>query len=293
MKKKVLCFGEILWDIFPEGKKIGGAPLNVALRLQELGVESNIISAIGNDELGNKILNQLNGLKAGSRFIQTIDQYPTGTVQVTLDVKGSASYKITDGVAWDYIKLNKEITNAITQTDMLVFGSLACRNTESKKTLESLISASKFCVFDVNLRPPFYNLPLLEELMLASDFIKFNDEELYEIALQLNSPYHSLDQHIAFLSQHTNTQHICVTKGGFGAVLYSNGDYIYHSGFRVEIKDTVGAGDSFLATLIEGFLNKRDLKESLTKACAVGALVAASSGANSKILEKDLLEFIR
>lgn len=293
MKKKVLCFGEILWDIFPEGKKIGGAPLNVALRLQELGVESNIISAIGNDELGEELLNQLNGLEAGYRFIQTTDPYPTGTVQVTLDAKGSASYDITYPVAWDHISLNTNITEAIKQCDMLVFGSLACRNAQSKSTLMELISTAKFCVFDVNLRPPFYNLPLLEELMLAADFIKFNDEELYEIALQLNSPYHSLDQHIAFLAEHTNTQYICVTKGGFGAVLYSNGDYIYHSGYRIDIVDTVGAGDSFLATLLSGILNERNLKESLTKACAIGALVAGSSGANSKIPDKELQEFMK
>lgn len=292
MKKKVLCFGEILWDIFPEGKKIGGAPLNVALRLQELGVESNVISAIGNDELGEELLNQLRGLEAGSRFIQTTDPYPTGTVQVTLDAKGSASYDITYPVAWDHISLNTDIIEAIKQSDMLVFGSLACRNAQSKSTLMALISSAKFCVFDVNLRPPFYNLPLIKELMSAADFIKFNDEELYEIALQLNSPYHSLDQHIAFLAKHTNTKHICVTKGGFGAVLYSHGSYIYHSGYRVEIADTVGAGDSFLATLLDGVLHKRDLKESLTKACAIGALVAASSGANSKIMEKELQEFM-
>lgn len=290
--KNAICFGEVLWDVFPDQKKIGGAPLNVALRLNALGVFAKVCSAVGKDELGQEILHDLHQVGLPTDLIQQSEEHATGTVQVTLDVKGSASYTIKAPVAWDYIEETKAAHHAVQKADVFVYGSLASRNQRTQATLKALLSKAKFRVFDVNLRPPHYDHSLLEEWMQAADFIKFNDDELYEIAKQLGSPYQALDQHISYLAAHTNTPYICVTKGRHGAVFFTQGKFVYHSGYQVSIADTVGAGDSFLATLLEGILNQKPPEESLQRACAMGALVASKSGANPTITETELLRFI-
>jgi len=172
-----------------------------------------------------------------------------------------------------------------------VFGSLVARGS-SYRALQTFLEISNFSVFDLNLRPPFYENSLLIELMQQSDMLKFNDEELYKVADLLDSPFNSMDQHIHHIAKQTNTKIICVTKGMFGAVLYFEGDWYYNSGFKIEVVDTVGAGDSFLGTLIHGIVNENDLQNTLNRACAMGALVAGSSGANPNISENQLVRFM-
>lgn len=292
MKNKVICFGEVLYDVFPTHRKIGGAPLNVALRLASLGIDAQIISRIGNDDLGKELLAFIQANNVSTDTIQTDEIYATGEVLVQLDKKGSASYSINYPVAWDEVEVTPEARNAVNSADALVFGSLVCRDDTSYKTLQKLIKKAKYKIFDVNLRAPFYTKELLINLMNQSDFIKFNDDELYEISEYLYSPFHSLEQNILFIAKETNTKSICVTKGSHGAVLYYNGKMYYNSGYKINVADTVGAGDSFLAGLLSKLLVNEEPQKAINFACALGALVASNEGANPKITNEVITEFM-
>lgn len=288
---KIICFGEILWDIFPGGKMLGGAPFNVAASIHGLGGNVQFISRVGNDSLGREITEKMKSQGLSTKFIQSDNFYATGKVLVALDKDGIAKYEIASDAAWDFIKPTSTIINAVSEANAFIFGSLVSRSA-SKETLDTLLNHSKFSVFDLNLRPPFYTLETLTQLMIKTNMLKFNDDELYEIANALGSPYHSLDQHILYLVAKTNTPIICVTKGMHGAVLYHHGDWFYNSGYRIEVKDTVGAGDSFLATLVLGLLQGDSLQSTLNDACGMGALVASSKGANPSITIQELATFV-
>ena len=280
---KAVCFGEVLWDVFPSHKKIGGAPLNVALRMNSLGIATTIISRIGKDEDGNDILTFLKDHNVSSDSIQVGEEYKTGVVNVMINEKGNASYDILYPSSWDKITLTNEMIEKVSESDVFIFGSLICRDEISRSTLYALLDKAKYKVFDVNLRTPYFTIEVINELMLKADFIKLNDEELWEISRKLESPYNSFEQNIKFIAEKTNTDQICVTKGAFGAVLYYNDKFYYNSGYFIKVIDTVGAGDSFLATLIVRLLRGKSPQKSLNYACAVGALVAGQEGANPTI----------
>jgi fructokinase len=286
------CFGEVLWDVFPDHEKIGGAPLNVALRLNSFGDQVAMISAIGKDGLGEQLIDYLNKNNLTSKFIQIHKEHQTGKVNVTLDSKGCASYEIKYPVSWDFIELNDETINLAKQSKVFIYGSLICRNAVSKQTLYQLLDHANFKVFDVNLRAPFYSFELLGELMLKANFVKFNDDELGLIAKNLNSGHASIEDNVQFMAQKFGLSHICVTRGGEGAILYIDGQFYFNSGYPIVVKDTVGAGDSFLAALVYKITHKTHPQDALNFACAVGALVAGSEGANPKLLESDIMNMI-
>lgn len=288
---KIICFGEILWDIFEDGKKLGGAPFNVTNSLKDLGADVEFISRIGKDFLGNEILKELKSRGVSTIFLQEDPIYPTGKVTVSIDSDGSAKYEIDNDSAWDYIEKEAKTVKMVSDASAFVFGSLIAR-AKSFEALNSFLKVSKFSIFDINLRPPFYNQSLLIDLMNKSDMLKFNDEELDIIASGLESPFNSIDKNIEFIAERTKTKIICVTKGKYGAVLYHHGDWFYNNGYRVKVKDSVGAGDSFLATLINGLIEKEPLQKTIDYACAMGALVANSFGANPTISMNDLESFI-
>ena len=287
-----VCFGEVLWDIFPTHKKIGGAPLNVALRMNSLGVETTMISRVGADENGEDILSFLSSQEITTDLIEVTKEYKTGAVHVMINEKGNASYDILYPSAWDKIVETEIMDKVISEADVFVFGSLASRDEVSRETLISLLDKAKYKVFDANLRAPYYTTEILNNLMQKADFIKLNDEELREISRELGSPYNSFEQNIKFIAEKTNTKQVCVTKGEFGAVLYYNDKFYYNSGYFVKVVDTVGAGDSFLASLLIRLLRGKSPQKALNYACAVGALVAGQEGANPMISEKDIKKFM-
>lgn len=293
MATKIVCFGEVLFDVFPTHTKIGGAPLNVGLRLASLGIETQIISRIGQDAKGKELLDFIEANDVSTTYIQTDSHYSTGEVTVKLDEKGSASYTINYPVAWDKIEATPEAHDIVSFADAVVFGSLVCRDTASYQSLLSILNVAKYKIFDVNLRAPFYTKELLSDLMNKADFIKFNDDELYEISAYLGSPYHSLEQNMQFIAEKTNTQHICVTKGSHGAVLFYNDQLFYNSGYKITVADTVGAGDSFLAGLLSKLLAGIAPQEAINFACALGALVAQEEGANPKISKESIKAFMQ
>ena len=284
----IVCFGEVLWDVFPTHKTIGGAPLNVALRLQSFQNEVALISCLGDDKLGNELLLELQKHRISSLYIQKIKAYKTSTVAISLDKNGSASYFINHPCAWDNIQVNDKLNSLVKSSEAFIFGSLIARSNTSRNTLIKLLTFSKLSVFDVNLRPPHYDINSIQVLMNAANFIKFNDDELKEISMSLGYQSASIEQTILFIAKKTNTTSIAVTLGSKGAILFFEERFFYCKGYQVEVADTVGSGDSFLATLIDVLLKRKDPQLAIDKACAVGALVAKSSGANPMISKVEI-----
>ena len=290
--KTFVCFGEVLMDVFPNKKKIGGAPLNVALTLNALGMNTLMISAVGQDANGNQLREYLGQQGLSAAFIATVKERPTGTVQVKLHPNGNASYKITEEVAWDYIPINKAMVEAVTNSSALIFGSLVCRNTTSKANLLRLIAKAPYSVFDLNLRPPFYTTSTLIALLEQVDFIKCNEEEIAFLSKRYGTNSRSIKEQIIALTTQSGVQSCCVTLGAQGALLYHQNTFYEQAGYPIDVVDTVGAGDAFLGTLISGLLNNELPQEALKSATAMGALVAGSEGANPKISKEMLMEYI-
>ncbi|WPO78214.1 carbohydrate kinase [Flavobacterium sp. KACC 22761] len=280
---KVVAYGEVLWDVFANEKKIGGAPLNVALRMKSLGCEVTMISCVGNDEDGKEIKSQVKKMGLETDTIVVSEDFPTGLVNVTLNERGSASYEISYPSAWDKIELNDLARNSVANADVLIYGSLVCRDDVSRLSLEEMLQKKVYKVFDVNLRKPHYSYEMLERLMQSADFIKFNDEELLEITAAMSSPFTSLKDNMNFIAEKSEVKGMCVTRGKHGALLMWEGQIYENEGYPVEVADTVGAGDSFLAALIASLLSGKVPQHSIDFACAVGALVAESPGANPEI----------
>ncbi len=290
MKKnlKGVCFGEILFDVILAHKKIGGAPLNVASRIKAFGGEISIISAIGNDHDGKEIIEYLEGFEIETKAIQVKKNYPTGVVNIIVDENGKAPYDLNYLPAWDKIKTSKVSLSLVADSDFLIFGSLASRDAVSRNTLNKLLEVAKFKIFDINLRPPHYTWKVLLQFMNKADIIKFNIEELYEISGFLKSKLKSLEQTVEYIAQATKTETICITRGSQGAVLYYKNHFFYNKGYTVKVIDTVGSGDSFLASLITKLFTERNPQKAIDYACAVGALVAQSEGANPIISETEI-----
>ncbi|MHA7944758.1 carbohydrate kinase family protein [Formosa sp. 3Alg 14/1] len=290
--KNIVCFGEVLWDVFPTHKKIGGAPLNVALRLQSFGNKVSIITRIGDDTKGAEIADFIKAHGVNTENVQVDDVLETGAVDVVLDDTGSASYTINANRAWDNIQLTETAIAKTKQADAFIFGSLVARDLTSRATLYALLDVAKYKVLDTNLRAPHYTTEVLSHLMSVADFLKFNDDEIFEISKALGFESTSLEDNIVFISKHTNTKSICVTKGSQGAIYYQDDTFFYNEGYKVEVVDTVGAGDSFLGSLITKLLKGTPPQEAIDYACAVGALVASHEGANPKLNEADIRAFI-
>ena len=279
----VVCFGEILWDLFPDGKALGGAPLNVCLRLLSLKAKVKMVSRLGTDALAEETLAVLDKYDLPQEFIQEDDDLETGQVEVTLDKTGSATYVIKEPVAWDNISLTEANQKCVAEADIFIFGSLAARNESSRNTLKELLDVAKNAVFDVNFRAPHYDLNEVVNLMQLAQFVKMNEEELEEVKsfLRINSA--TMEDSLKAIAERTNTSSICVTCGSAGAVLWQN-DHLYtHPGFSTTVVDTVGAGDSFLAGLIYSLDKDNDPAQALAFGCALGALVAGKKGANPDI----------
>ena len=291
-KVRAVCFGEILYDVFPDEERIGGAPLNVAARLSSLEVNTQMISKIGTDQKGEQIITFLKEQGVETSNVLSDPQHPTGVVNVSLSKSGSATYEIAYPAAWDKIQVTRENQQAVEEADIFIFGSLVCRDEVSRNSLFELLPTANYKVLDFNLRPPHYTRELLCDLINKADFIKFNDDELFEIAEILGSPYHSLEQNLWFIAERSTAKTICVTKGRHGAVLLKDGKLYYNSGFKIKVEDTVGAGDSFMAGLLAKIFQGENSQNALDFACALGALVAGEQGANPELDPKMINEFI-
>jgi fructokinase len=266
--KKVTCFGEVLWDMLPTGKMPGGAPMNVAFHLTNFGLDSAIISRIGTDDLGDELLTFMQGSGLNTTLVQRGTNHPTGVVKVNTDDKNEVTYKIVQPVAWDYIQLEEEAVRAVEKSDCFVFGSLAARNADTRETLYQLVEIAPFKIFDVNLREPYYTKEVVEYLLHKTNMVKMNAHELVLIT-SWDEPLTDEKSAIENLSRRYAVPTVCVTRGGSGAILFKDGAFYESQGFAVEVNDTIGSGDSFLAALIKGILLDESPAESVETACAV------------------------
>lgn len=287
--KKVICFGEVLWDMLPTGNMPGGAPMNVAFHLNNFGLDSAIISRIGTDDLGDELLSFMQESGLNTTLVQRDANHPTGVVKVNMDDKNEVTYKIVQPVAWDYILLEEEAEKAVEKSDCFVFGSLAARNQGTRDTLYQLAEKAPFKVFDVNLREPYYTKEIVEYLLHKTDMVKMNAHELAMISAWYE-PLMDEKSAIKKLADRYGATTICVTRGGEGAILWQNGEFFESKGFAVEVNDTIGSGDSFLATLINGILHNDPPGQSVEMACAVGSLVATHRGATPVISPEAIQE---
>lgn len=274
----VVCFGETLWDFLPGGKLPGGAPVNVACHLQKLGNNPAVISRIGTDDLGKELKNVFRLKKIHTDFIQTDNTNPTGKVLARIMDNHEVSYEILQPVAWDFIEWNADLENLVSSADYFVFGSLVTRNSDSKNTLFRCLEFANKKVLDINLRPPHYTRGMVEELLTKADILKLNLAELDLIAGWYKIFANDEDR-VQWLKEKFSIDTIIVTKGGDGALLYMNDQFYHHKGYKVDVADTVGSGDAFLAGFISKLIENAQPEEALDFASGLGAFIASRSGA--------------
>jgi fructokinase len=276
--KNVLCFGEILWDTFEDGKKAGGAPMNVAMHLKQQRVKVSFSSRIGSDPSGDELVEFLKKGGLFSELIQRDETLPTCEVTVELDKNQQATYIIPKPVSWDNIQTDPLLTQTAEKASAIIYGSLACRDKTTRDTLLNMLDeTSALKIFDVNLRAPHYTLSTIETLTARADVVKMNEEEA---KLLIGGSSRDLRDQITEFRSKYHSKTICVTRGEHGAIVWHDHDFYDSPGCPVQVGDTVGAGDSFLATFVNGLLKNEPMQQLVDKACAVGAFVAGKRGAN-------------
>lgn len=291
-KQWALCFGEVLYDLFPSEALPGGAPLNVAAHLQNLGFQSSIISRVGADRLGDELLQFLKEKGVDASYVQRDGNYPTGTVRVNIEKSDDPEYTIVEKVAWDYIE-DSFLTQELHPT-YIIHGSLICRSAESSASLKKLISATQAkVVFDLNIRSPYYSKSVIDGLMQTAHIVKMNMEEFKMLKewFYIKNPKEKGDMR-ALKALYPNLETIILTKGGKGATAWQEGKMESVGVFPVEVMDTVGSGDAFLAAFLATHSTGASLKESLTYASATASLVAGENGANPLYKEADVLKLM-
>ncbi|MCM1068075.1 MAG: carbohydrate kinase [Muribaculaceae bacterium] len=278
----VVGMGEALWDVLPEGKKIGGAPANFAYHVSQFGLPSCVVSAVGDDPLGHEIIENFT-TKGLTHQIETVP-YPTGTVQVEIDQAGIPQYEIKENVAWDNIPYNAMLERLAERTHAVCFGSLAQRNVVSRSTINRFLDAipeenKPLIVFDVNLRQGFYNKEILCNSMTRCNILKINDEELVTVSRMFGYPGIDLQDKCWILLGKYNLKMLILTCGINGSYVFTPGNVSFQPTPKVDVADTVGAGDSFTAAFISGILRGKSVAEAHALAVRTSAFVCTKKGA--------------
>ena len=282
MNEIVVGMGEALWDVLPEGKKIGGAPANFAYHVSQFGLPSCVVSAIGDDALGKEIIENFTS-KGLDQLIAEVP-YPTGTVQVEIDQTGIPLYDIKENVAWDNIPYTEHLDALAKRTKAVCFGSLAQRNVVSRETINHFLDTmpkddDSLIVFDVNLRQGFYNKEILCKSMQNCNILKINDEELITVSRMFGYPGIDLQDKCWILLGKYNLKMLILTCGINGSYVFSPGNVSFQPTPKVEVADTVGAGDSFTAAFIASILKGKSVTEAHTIAVKTSAFVCTQKGA--------------
>ncbi len=278
--------GEILWDVLPEGKKLGGAPANFAYHAQTLGGSGVVVSCIGDDKLGREITEQLEKLGLERSYIAVDKEHPTGTVTVELDEKGVPNFTIHEDVAWDFIPTTPQLLQLAADVDAVCFGSLRQRSYVSRRTVRDFLQATKpdcLRIFDINIRQSFYNKVIVDDMLRLSNICKLNNDELLVVAKLLDLAGSETDI-LSMLTERYSLKLIVLTKAEFGSRLYAQNENSEHKGITPErIADTVGAGDAFTAAVALGLILGKDLDEINEHANRIASFVCLQSGATPKI----------
>ncbi len=289
MNNIVVGMGEALWDVLPEGKKIGGAPANFAYHIAQLGWEGRVVSAVGNDKLGAEILENFNEKKLN----YTIEEvpYPTGIVLVELDNAGVPHYNIKENVAWDNIPFTPQLEKLAKNTRAVCFGSLAQRNIISRETINRFLDAmpdgeGQLKIFDINLRQDFYTKEVLCNSFRKCNILKINDEELVAISRMFGYPGIDLQDKCWILLAKYNLKMLILTCGINGSYVFTPGEVSFVDTPKVEVTDTVGAGDSFTASFCAGILKGMPITEAHRLAVKISAYVCTQNGAMPPVPEE-------
>lgn len=278
----VIGIGEILWDLLPSGRQLGGAPANFVYCSHLLGNQAIIASRIGNDELGQEILRRFERAGTAAEFLQIDPLRPTGTVRVQLDPAGQPNFEIIQPVAWDFLEWTAQWDELAKAADAVCFGSLAQRSPASRGTIRKFLDATRrdaLRIFDVNLRQQFYSLEVIAESLKRANTVKLNHEEVPRVRELLNMNDASEELFARTLREQFDLRVVCITRGSKGSLLCNADEINEHAGFRVAVKDTVGAGDAFTAGLVHELLRGKRLAEVNDLANRLGAWVASHDGA--------------
>ena len=289
MKNKIVGLGEALWDVLPEGKKLGGAPANFAYHVAQFGLESMAVSAIGNDKLGDETLEAFDS-KNLKYYMQRIP-YPTGSVQVTLDEQGVPCYDIKENVAWDNIQFTPELEEIAKNCQAVCFGSLAQRNVVSRQTIGKFLDTMPknndvLKIFDINLRQDFYTKEILVESFLRCNILKINDEELVIIGRILGYPGLELRDKCWLILGKYNLKMLILTCGINGSYVFTPGKVSFQPTPKVIVADTVGAGDSFTGAFCASIIKGMPIEDAHKLAVKISAYVCTQNGAMPEIPEK-------
>ena len=278
-KKSAVCYGEFLWDVLPSKVKPGGAPVNVAYHLKNFGIHSFLISKVGKDNNGDMLLALLKKWDISTSTCDVDFNYKTGIAEAKEDENHNMQYTIHEPVAWDYIFLDHEYIPMVYESDIFVFGSLAARNLASRETLFKLLEVANYKVFDINLRAPFYSTEVISHLLHACNLLKINKEELDAISGWFCKSLSNQKDCIHEILSRFEIDEIIVTNGSKGAMYYTE-EIAYHCPAPVvQVKDTVGSGDSFLAAFLAQKAHGENIENCMQFATALGGFVATQEGA--------------
>lgn len=280
--KIVVGMGEALWDVMPDGKKMGGAPANFAYHMSQFGIESRVVSAVGNDKLGSEIIGHFKEYNLKGEI--AVVPYPTGTVQVTLDSNGIPGYEIKENVAWDNIPFTPAINDLAKKTRAVCFGSLAQRNAVSRHTINKFLDImpngnGQYKIFDINLRQGFFCKETLCESMRKCNILKINDEELVAVSRLFGYPGIDLQDKCRILLHKYNLEMLILTCGVNGSYVFTPECVSFVDTPKVNVADTVGAGDSFTASFVAAILNGASITDAHNTAVSVSAYVCTQNGA--------------
>ena len=295
MSKKIAAFGELLWDLFPNGKVLGGAPANFIYRINSFGDQGTLLSKVGNDKAGKEAREALRNLGVSDENVQTDYEFPTGTVKVKIDEIGNPDFNIITEVAYDHIEINSEMMEAFSEADCVCFGTLVQRYGISKNTLRELIHESPDVVkfLDINLRKKCYSAAIIEDSLRMTNILKTNDEELLVTKELLGLKSENLKDLAKEAIEKFNLEIILCTLGSNGAFCLTQDDaFHYDPGYQISLGDTVGSGDAFSAGFVHYYMNGFEIGEALRFGNAAGAMVATTTGATSPVSKEQILDFM-
>jgi fructokinase len=291
----IVGLGELLWDMLPEGRHLGGAPANFAYFANVLGDRGAVASRVGNDALGRDTLEQLKQLKLDPSYVQRDNQHVTGTAPVTVSRSGQPQFIITRSVAWDFLQMTASWRALARSADAVCFGSLAQRSPRSRKTIRDFLRNTRLetvRVFDVNLRQEFYSPTLIANSLGMADVVKLNHQELPRIMKMLELPYSGPEAAARRLLRECDLRLVCVTRGSRGSLLVSAEGKEAHPGFHIRVADTIGAGDAFTAALVHHYLRGASLARMSEAANGLGSWVASQSGATPVPTAEEKAKFL-
>ena len=288
----VIGLGEVLWDLLPNGKVLGGAPANFAYMANVLGDHGIVASRVGNDTLGREVLQTMHELGLSTEYIQQDDQYATGSAEVLVDSDGQPTFRINEPAAWDSLQWTEAWGELARRADVICFGSLGQRSRASSETIDNFLKNSgthAIRIFDVNLRQSFYSLEILSRSLRHAHIVKLNDGELPRVAALLELGDGDEVERARALLAKFSLKLVCVTRGANGSLLVSEENTVRHAGFKVKVADTVGAGDAFTACLAHHYLRGNSLEQISESANRFASWVASQVGATPKV-DEQLLE---